>query len=140
MERPYLRVANVHRSRLDLSEIKYIRLTPPEYARTNLMRGDLLLVEGLGNPSEIGRAAVWDGSIEGCVHQNHLIRARCHLTHLTSAFTCEYLNSLSGRQSTFTEKKLHCHFGARSYRRGPDFWVVPVVFDGGPVGGFGGGA
>ena len=31
-------------------------------------------------------------------------------------------------------------FGARPYRRGPNFRVVPVVFDGGPGGGFGGGA
>lgn len=76
IECPYLRVANVHRSRLELSEIKLIRLTTAEFARVKLERGDLLLVEGHGNPLEIGRAAIWDGSIADCVHQNHLIRVR----------------------------------------------------------------
>jgi len=34
------------------------------------------VVEGNGSVSQIGRAALWDGSIEDCVHQNHLIRVR----------------------------------------------------------------
>ncbi len=98
LERPYLRVANVHRSRLDLSEIKTIRLTEAELTRTRLMNGDLLVVEGHGNPNEIGRVAIWDGSIEGCVHQNHLIRARFNPVTLRSEYVCEFLNSRSGRQ------------------------------------------
>ena len=32
--------------------------------------------EGNGSASQIGRAAMWDGSLENCVHQNHLIRVR----------------------------------------------------------------
>lgn len=33
-------------------------------------------VEGNGSPRQIGRAAVWDGSIDDCLHQNQLIRVR----------------------------------------------------------------
>ena len=98
LERPYLRVANVHRSRLDLGEIKHIRLSQAEFERARLFPGDLLVVEGHGNPNEIGRVAIWDGSIADCVHQNHLIRARVHADALHPSYTCEFLNSASGRQ------------------------------------------
>jgi type I restriction enzyme S subunit len=98
LERPYLRVANVHRSRLELGEIKHIRLTQAEFERTRLSQGDLLVVEGHGNVDEIGRVAIWDGSINDCVHQNHLIRARLNPDAVHPSYACEFLNSQSGRQ------------------------------------------
>ena len=98
LEKPYLRVANVLRNRLFLSEIKRIRLTEREFARVLLRGGDLLVVEGHGNASEIGRAAIWDGSVEDCVHQNHLIRVRPDRSLIIPEFACAYLNSSSGRQ------------------------------------------
>ncbi|MEO5894884.1 MAG: restriction endonuclease subunit S, partial [Vicinamibacterales bacterium] len=57
-----------------------------------------LVVEGHGNPSEVGRGALWDGSIPGCVHQNHLIRVRFVSGQVVSLFVSEYLNSKSGRR------------------------------------------
>lgn len=98
LERPYLRVANVHRSRLELGEIKKIRLTQAELERTRMVVGDLLVVEGHGNPDEIGRVAIWDGSINDCVHQNHLIRVRPNPDAIHPSYACEFLNSHSGRQ------------------------------------------
>lgn len=98
LERPYLRVANVHRSRLELGEIKQIRLTQAELERTRLSVGDLLVVEGHGNADEIGRVAIWDGSINDCVHQNHLIRVRPNPDAIYPSYACEFLNSHSGRQ------------------------------------------
>lgn len=73
---PFLRVANVTSHGLDLSDVHKVELFGEELARLRLQRGDLLVVEGNGSPSQIGRAAVWDGSIADCVHQNHLIRVR----------------------------------------------------------------
>ena len=99
IEAPYLRVANVYRSRLDLREIKSIRLTAAELKRTRLEVGDLLFVEGHGNPAEVGRCAAWDGSIANCTHQNHLIRARPDEDVLMSDFACTLLNSVSGRRT-----------------------------------------
>ena len=99
LERPYLRVANVYRDRLDLVEIKSIRLTEAELNRTRLQIGDLLFVEGHGNPQEVGRVAVWDGSIQDCTHQNHLIRARPNNDQLMPEFACVQLNTPAGRQS-----------------------------------------
>ena len=98
LKKPYLRVANVLRDQLVLDEIKCIRLTDNELDRVRLQRNDLLIVEGHGNPGEIGRAAIWDGSVKDCVHQNHLIRARLNRDSLIPEFACTYLNSTSGRQ------------------------------------------
>lgn len=73
---PFLRVANVTSNGLDLDEIHDVELFDGELERYQLRRGDLLVVEGNGSASQIGRAAVWDGSIPHAVHQNHLIRVR----------------------------------------------------------------
>ena len=98
LEAPYLRVANVLRDRLVLQEIKRIHLTENELDRVRLQPGDLLIVEGHGNADEIGRVAVWNASIEPCVHQNHLIRARPCPSSILPEFACAYLNSTSGRR------------------------------------------
>lgn len=71
---PFLRVANVPRGSLDLKDVHEIELFDGEIERYRLNYGDLLVVEGNGSPDQIGRAAMWRGEIEDCVHQNHLIR------------------------------------------------------------------
>lgn len=73
---PFLRVANVTKAGLVLDDVHRIRLFDGELGRLRLEVGDLLVVEGNGSPAQIGRAAMWDGSIADCVHQNHLIRIR----------------------------------------------------------------
>ena len=73
---PFLRVANVGRGQLDLDEVHEIELFEGEIDRFRLKWGDLLVVEGNGSVNQIGRAALWGGQIENCVHQNHLIRVR----------------------------------------------------------------
>jgi type I restriction enzyme S subunit len=104
LELPYLRVANVMRNSLNLAEVKTIRLTSNERERARLEAGDLLVVEGHGNPREVGRVAVWDGSIQDCVHQNHLIRIRCH-DACRPHFLSSYLNSEVGRQGLIRSGK-----------------------------------
>jgi type I restriction enzyme S subunit len=73
---PYLRVANVLRGKLDLTEMLRMELFDGELEKYRLQRDDLLIVEGNGSLSEIGRSAIWTGEIENCVHQNHIIRVR----------------------------------------------------------------
>ncbi|OJH08051.1 MAG: hypothetical protein AOY29_11150 [Alcanivorax borkumensis] len=94
---PYLRVANVLRNRLYLGEIKEINLTQAEYDRVRLKRDDVLIVEGHGNPNEIGRSALWTGEIDGMVHQNHLIRVRVKSKEIRPRFVNDYINSPGGR-------------------------------------------
>lgn len=73
---PYLRVANVHRGSLDLSDLYRFEMTPEELERLRLEPGDILVVEGNGSRTEIGRCAIWSGEVADCVHQNHIIRVR----------------------------------------------------------------
>jgi type I restriction enzyme S subunit len=73
---PYLRVANVYANELRLQEIEYIGVEDSELEKLLLQAGDLLIVEGNGSKAQIGRLAVWDGSIDPCVHQNHIIKVR----------------------------------------------------------------
>ena len=96
---PYLRVANVHRGRLDLSVVKTLQVTEREFSRVCLEEGDLLVVEGHGNKAEIGRVGMWDGSIDPCVHQNHLIRVRCNRLRLLPRYAEAFLNSRDGRRA-----------------------------------------
>ena len=105
IERPYLRVANVYRNRLDLSEVKTIRLTQAELERVRLQAGDLLVVEGHGNKDEVGRCAIWDASIVDCVHQNHLIRVRPNREAVLPEFLSTYLNSAGGREHLLRQGK-----------------------------------
>lgn len=93
---PYLRVANALKSGIDTSEMKSIGLTEQEYEATKLMKDDLLFVEGNGSSDQIGRSAIWDGEIDFCVHQNHLIRARFGESVLP-AFAQAYFSSSAGR-------------------------------------------
>ena len=95
---PYLRVANVLRGKLDLAEIKEINCSQPELDRTRLQSKDLLVVEGHGNPNEIGRVAMWIEQPGEMVHQNHLIRVRSKSSSLDPEFLCFYLNSTMGRR------------------------------------------
>ena len=73
---PYLRVANVLRGRVDLSQMHEMELFGSELETYRLEPQDLLIVEGNGSISEIGRSALWTGAVPNCVHQNHIIRVR----------------------------------------------------------------
>ena len=94
---PYLRVANVYYNQLDLSEIKYIGVTEEEIERCTLEKDDLMFVEGNGSKSQIGRVAIWDGSIDYCLHQNHLIKGRPNGKMLPK-YALYYLISSGGRK------------------------------------------
>lgn len=91
---PYLRVANVLRGRLSLSEVHRFELFDGELETYRLKPGDLLVVEGNGSANEIGRCALWSGEIADCVHQNHIIRAR--FVEMLPRFVELYWNSPVG--------------------------------------------
>ena len=74
----YLRAANVAPTGLDLSDLREMDFTPEERVTFGLLPGDILLTEGSGSATQVGRAAVWAGEIENCCYQNTLIRFRPH--------------------------------------------------------------
>jgi type I restriction enzyme S subunit len=75
---PYLRVANVQRGHLDLTEIKELPVPREDVQSLLLEPGDVLFNEG-GDRDKLGRGWVWNGQIQRCVFQNHVFRARFHL-------------------------------------------------------------
>jgi len=89
---PYLRVANVFRNKLDLSEVKYIHVSSQETERYLLKKNDVLIVEGHGNKEEIGRTSVWNEELSICVHQNHIIKIRPNAQLLNSYYLSYFLN------------------------------------------------
>jgi len=93
---PYLRVANVFRGRLDLTNVEKMELFGNELDTLRLEVGDMLIVEGNGSKTEIGRSALWKGEIPDCVHQNHIIRVR--LNKVIPKYLDFYWNSPDGNK------------------------------------------
>lgn len=92
---PYLRVANVQRGYLDLDSVTTIRVPVAKAEALRLERGDVLLNEG-GDRDKLARGWVWSNEIEGCIHQNHVFRARLTESRLTPEFLSFTANSLGG--------------------------------------------
>jgi type I restriction enzyme S subunit len=93
---PYLRVANVYANELRLDEIEHIGVEDSELAKLLVRAGDLLIVEGNGSKDQIGRLAIWDGSIDPCVHQNHIIKVRAVEARMPK-WILHWLQSPNGR-------------------------------------------
>lgn len=96
---PYLRVANVYADEIRLDDVKTIGVSPSEFDRVVLRRGDLLVVEGNGSADQIGRVAEWQSDIVPCCHQNHLIKVRCPSPGYQSRWMLLWLLSAAGRQA-----------------------------------------
>lgn len=73
--RPYLRVANVHEDRIDVSDVKEMHFPPEQLPRYELQPGDILLNEGQ-SPEFVGRPAMYRGELPGACFTNSLIRFR----------------------------------------------------------------
>ena len=105
-EVPYLRVANVQRGFLDLSEVKTILATAKDIADLTLRNGDVLFNEG-GDRDKLGRGWVWRDAVANCIHQNHVFRMRPFLpetlpelvSHHGNTFGKQWFQSV-GKQTT----------------------------------------
>lgn len=105
-EVPYLRVANVQRGYLDLTEVKTILATERDIAELTLRGGDVLFNEG-GDRDKLGRGWVWREDVESCIHQNHVFRMRPYLPELQPELISHHGNTFgklwfqkAGKQTT----------------------------------------
>jgi type I restriction enzyme S subunit len=96
VSRPYLRVANVQDGFLDLSEITKIEIPPEDASRYELKTRDVLMTEG-GDFDKLGRGCVWEGQIDGCLHQNHVFAVRPHIKYLDSHYLSVIMTSYYGK-------------------------------------------
>ncbi|MDP3654556.1 MAG: restriction endonuclease subunit S [Rhodoferax sp.] len=88
---PYMRVANVQDGYLDLDNIAEIEIPAEDLPRYRLQKGDVLMNEG-GDFDKLGRGHIWNGSIEPCIHQNHVFAVRPH------GVSPVWLNAITGSQ------------------------------------------
>ncbi|MGD1173159.1 restriction endonuclease subunit S [Mycobacterium seoulense] len=95
VEVPYLRVANVQRGRLKLDDIETIRVAPAKANALSLQEGDVLLNEG-GDRDKLARGWVWESQIDGCIHQNHVFRARVREPRIDPFFLSMTANTIGG--------------------------------------------
>ncbi|ECY7868165.1 restriction endonuclease subunit S [Salmonella enterica subsp. enterica serovar Wilhelmsburg] len=88
---PYLRVANVQRGYLDLSEVKEIEIPEEEKDKYHVIKGDLLITEG-GDWDTVGRTTVWchDWYI---ANQNHVFKGRIIGQDIDPYWLETYMNS-----------------------------------------------
>lgn len=86
---PFLRTSNVFWDRLDLSAVDEMSIPSHELPDKLVEAGDLLVCEG----GEIGRAAIWDGSIAPMAFQNHLHRLRPKRDDVDPHFYVYFLHS-----------------------------------------------
>ncbi len=82
---PYLRVANVQRGYLDLTEIKEIEATDAEIYDLRLEQDDVLFNEG-GDRDKLGRGWLWERQLPEAIHQNHVFRARADQSQVLPLF------------------------------------------------------
>jgi len=94
--RPYLRVANVQDGFLDLQTITEISIPVEDIRRYELKPGDVLMTEG-GDFDKLGRGYVWEGQIEGCLHQNHVFAVRPYPEYLNSHYLAALMTSHYGK-------------------------------------------
>ncbi|GLS15623.1 restriction endonuclease subunit S [Hydrogenophaga electricum] len=105
LEVPYLRVANVQDGYLALDDVATIEIPLEDLPRYRLQAGDVLMNEG-GDFDKLGRGHVWDGSIEPCIHQNHVFAVRPHgvspgwLNLLTGSTYAQFFFMVRSKQST----------------------------------------
>jgi type I restriction enzyme, S subunit len=93
---PYLSVANVQRGFFKLEGIKSIDISVEELGKYRVEDGDLMITEG-GDWDKVGRTAIWHGTIENCLHQNHIFKARVASDHLLNEWVELVFNSGVGR-------------------------------------------
>jgi type I restriction enzyme, S subunit len=103
---PYLRVANVQRGYLNLSEIKNITIERDKLDDLRLEDGDILFNEG-GDLDKLGRGWIWRSELEDCIHQNHVFRGRLYEKASVPELVSWYSNTMGieffldkGKQTT----------------------------------------
>ncbi len=85
VEIPYLRVANVQGSYVDLDNVATLSVTPEEVEKYRLRAGEVLMTEG-GDRDKLGRGCVWNGELDPCLHQNHVFAVQTNEEKLLGQF------------------------------------------------------
>lgn len=75
---PVLRIPNIHRGRVLLSDLKFGSLNSDEVERLRLEVGDILIIRSNGSASLVGSAALVGEESRGFAFAGYLMRLRVH--------------------------------------------------------------
>lgn len=114
--KPYLGNRNVQWGKIDITDLPTMRMTRSDMERFRLKRGDLLVCEG----GDVGRAAIWNDSIEECYYQKALHRLR-PLRGFDSRLMVELLHqwSVSGVLSNYVTQTSIAHLPREKFLEVP---------------------
>jgi type I restriction enzyme, S subunit len=84
---PYLRNANIQWDRLDLRTVFRMVVSREDQIALSLMAGDILACEG----GDIGKCAIWNDEIPGCIFQKALHRVRVKPSVVLPRYLLHYL-------------------------------------------------
>lgn len=88
-----LRIPNVVRGAIDLTELKFTELTEKEHKTLSLREGDILIVRSNGSANLVGRGAIVTPDAVGMAYAGYLIRLRLDRKRILPAFLQIVLNS-----------------------------------------------
>jgi type I restriction enzyme, S subunit len=94
----YLTVAHVQAGHVSIADPRFIEASARERDALALITGDVLMVEGHAQVSQLGRAALVPEEASGFVFQNHLFRVRAKRSACDPRFIAAYVNGQSGRR------------------------------------------
>ena len=121
----YLGNSHVKWRRFDLDHLPQMDFTEAELLRFNLISGDLLVCEG----GEVGRCAIWRGSIEHVSFQKALYRVRCDDQVLLPEYLQEVILLMAerGGLSRFTRTSTIPHLSSEQLKSLPI--PIPPISD-----------
>jgi restriction endonuclease S subunit len=90
---PILRIPNVLRDELDLSDLKWVKLSASDTAKYLLRPGDILMVRTNGNPAYVGRCLVVPHLDREMVFASYLIRLVVDPAKARPEFVASILNA-----------------------------------------------
>lgn len=96
---PVLRIPNVARGEISLSNLKYCNFNDSELSRLQLKTGDILVVRTNGSRDLVGRCAVYTESSRPFAFASYLIRLRVDPLVLDPHFLALFLTSTMGRDA-----------------------------------------
>ena len=96
---PYLRNIDVQWDRINIDNLPQMDITPDEYDRYTVKRGDLLVCEG----GEVGRCALWSDELSLCGFQKALHRLRPRDTRQDVPRFMYYVLRAAAYRNAFTD-------------------------------------
>lgn len=94
---PVLRIPNVARGEIDLSDLKSADFESKDIAALSLAAGDILIVRSNGSLDLVGRSAVVNENAAGMLYAGYLIRLRLDPTKALPAYVQLWLSAPSTR-------------------------------------------